>query len=121
MARKHNREVHPEETVRYLRPGNRPRQYWWAMPPARSRIETWLNLGAEPILGQRDQRELVEYTKAQLIAGKKVPHPYIGYGEIAVEELYRTKTPISSCGRGRPRAMVRPDPEEVDKYLELGS
>ena len=75
------------------------------MRPARPTLEAWLNLGSEPILGQRDQRELVDYTKSQLLAGKKVPHPYIGYGEIAVEELFRTGTPIGSGGRGRPRAI----------------
>ena len=52
VAKRHARSVHPKEKMHYLTPGKRPAQYWWAMAPARSRHEYWLQLGAEPILGQ---------------------------------------------------------------------
>lgn len=50
-----------------------------------------------------------------------VPHDFVEYGDIAVDEMYREGMPISSFGRGRPRDMKRPSALEVDAYYEMAS
>ena len=49
-----------------------------------------------PKMGDTTNRELIDYTKQQLIKGKLIPWRYREFGALAVEEMFYAKERIAS-------------------------